>query len=108
MRIIPCLALAAVFAGAAAAAELKPNISAKSIETRVRVLSSDEFEGRAPGTPGEDKTVAYLESEFRKIGVKPGNPNGTYIQNVPLIGITSDMDLNFVAGGKEISFQPVT
>src|SRR3954471_10900802 len=102
MRIIPCLALAAVFAGAAAAAELKPNISAKSIEARIRVLSSDEFEGRAPGTPGEDKTIAYLESEFRRLGLKPGNPNGSFIQNVPLIGITSDTDLNFSVGGKEM------
>jgi Zn-dependent M28 family amino/carboxypeptidase len=54
------------------------------------VLASDSFQGRAPGTPGEDKTVAYLEQQFRAIGLKPGNPDGSYIQRVPLVGITPD------------------
>src|ERR1700688_3391519 len=38
----------------------------------VRVLASDDFEGRKPGTPGEEKTVAYLTEQFRKLGLKPG------------------------------------
>ena len=41
--------------------------------THVRVLASDDFEGRKPGTPGEEKTVAYLIEQFRKLGLKPGN-----------------------------------
>ncbi len=53
-----------------------------------RVLSSDEYEGRAPGTRGEDLTVRYLEDQFRRAGLKPGNTDGTFVQKVPLVGIT--------------------
>ena len=60
-----------------------------------KTLSADEFEGRAPGTRGEDRTVGYLEQEFRKLGLKPGNPDGTYVQKVPLAGITSRASLGF-------------
>jgi Zn-dependent M28 family amino/carboxypeptidase len=65
-----------------------PKTSADAILQHIKALSADDFEGRAPGTPGEEKTVAYLESEFKKLGLKPGNSDGTYIQKVPLIGIT--------------------
>src|SRR5579872_5070991 len=53
-----------------------------------KTLSSDAFQGRAPGTKGETTTVAYLVDQFKKVGLKPGNPDGTYIQKVPLVGIT--------------------
>jgi len=89
-----------LFASALTAAEPKPAISAASLLARTKVLASDEFEGRGPGTPGEEKTVKYLESEFKKLGLKPGNPNGTYIQNCALVGITSKPTLSFVAGGQ--------
>ena len=65
-----------------------PKIEPAPILERIKVLSSDEFEGRAPGTKGEDLTVKYLEDEFQKLGLKPGNTDGTYIQKVPLVGIT--------------------
>ncbi len=52
------------------------------------MLSSDEFEGRAPGTKGEELTVNYLVDQFKKFGLRPGNTDGTYIQKVPLVGIT--------------------
>src|SRR5262249_51592291 len=67
-----------------------PEIDADAVMTRTRKLSSDEFEGRGPGTRGEDLTVDYLVDEFTKLGLKPGNPDGTYIQRVPLVGITPD------------------
>ncbi len=70
-----------------AAASSMPKIEAQPILERIKVLSSDEFEGRAPGTKGEDKTVAYLTDEFKKLGLAPGNPDGTYTQKVPLVGI---------------------
>jgi hypothetical protein len=54
----------------------------------VRVLASDDFLGRKPGTAGEDKTVGYLIENFRKIGLKPGNGN-SYVQSVPLVQITA-------------------
>ncbi len=67
-----------------------PAIDGDAVLEHVKVLASDEYEGRAPGTKGEDLTVAYIEDQFRKAGVKPGNTDGTYIQKVPMVGITPD------------------
>jgi Zn-dependent M28 family amino/carboxypeptidase len=66
-----------------------PDVDTDALMAHVKVLSSDEFEGRAPGTKGEDLTVAYLTEQFREIGLKPGNTDGTYVQKVPLVGITA-------------------
>jgi len=52
------------------------------------VLSSDEYEGRAPGSKGEELSVTYIADQFKKVGLKPGNTDGTYFQKVPLVGIT--------------------
>ncbi len=65
------------------------SITAEELLSHTRVLASDEFEGRAPGTRGEEKTVEYLVNQFREAGLKPGNPDGSYVQNVPLVGITT-------------------
>ncbi len=95
-------------AASALAADPAPKISAASLQARTATLSSDEFEGRAPASAGEEKTVAYLEREFRALGLQPGNPNGTFIQNVPMVGITSKTTSTFTAGGREVSFTPIT
>jgi Zn-dependent M28 family amino/carboxypeptidase len=55
----------------------------------VKTLSSDAFEGRGPGTPGEDKTVAYIQAQFERAGLKPGN-NGQWVQVVPMVETTAD------------------
>ena len=75
-------------------------ISADTMLQHVKVLSSDEFEGRAPGSKGEDLTVAYLTDQFKKIGLAPGNPDGTYVQNVPLVGITAKPTVTISTNGK--------
>jgi Zn-dependent M28 family amino/carboxypeptidase len=62
------------------------NLSGPNVLDHIKVLSADAFEGRGPGTPGEDKTVAYLTEQFKRFGLKPGNPNGSYVQDVPLVG----------------------
>ncbi|RPJ84409.1 MAG: peptidase M28, partial [Acidobacteria bacterium] len=67
-----------------------PEIDGAALLEHTKVLASDEYEGRAPGTKGEDLTIAYIEDQFRKAGLKPGNPDGTFIQKVPLVGITPD------------------
>jgi Zn-dependent M28 family amino/carboxypeptidase len=108
IKLLP-LALATLLApaahAAASAAEL--GISSQEILARTKVLSSDEFEGRAPGSAGEEKTVAYLVAEFKKLGLEPGNPDGTYIQNVPLVGITSDPKLTFNLDGKTLALENI-
>jgi Zn-dependent M28 family amino/carboxypeptidase len=65
-----------------------PKIEAAPILERITLLSSDKLQGRAPGTLGEELTVGYLENQFKELGLQPGNPDGTYIQKVPLVGIT--------------------
>ena len=77
-----------------------PAPSAARILAHTTILASDDFEGRAPGTPGEDKTVAYLSDEFKKLGLAPGNPDGAYTQDVPLVGITTRANLSFTVAGK--------
>ena len=77
-----------------------PKVDSARILGDTKVLASDEFEGRAPGTPGEDKTVQYLTAEFQKLGLKPGNTDGTYIQKVPLVGITGAEAKPLVVTGK--------
>jgi Zn-dependent M28 family amino/carboxypeptidase len=97
------LVLVAIALPLTAAAPAPAAISGASMLARTKILASDEFEGRAPATPGEEKTVAYLEREFRTLGLAPGNPNGTYLQNVPMIGITSKPTVTFEVGGKTLS-----
>ena len=64
----------------------------------VRALASDDFQGRKPGTPGEDKAVAYLIENFRKLGLKPGNGT-SYVQQVPLVQITAGADTTLTVSG---------
>lgn len=63
-------------------------ISAETLLDEIERLASDEFEGRAPGSVGETLSVAYLTEQFSALGLEPGNPDGTWVQNVPLVGIT--------------------
>ncbi len=65
-----------------------PKIDTDAVLAHTKVLSSDRYEGRAPGTKGEDLSIGYIVDQFKKIGLKPGNPDGTYVQRVPLVGIT--------------------
>ena len=60
-------------------------ISADNLSNIVKIMASDEFEGRAPGTPGEDKTVAYLVAQMQKIGLEPGGAKGSWTQAVPMM-----------------------
>jgi Zn-dependent M28 family amino/carboxypeptidase len=64
-----------------------PNIDTTRVLADITRLSSDEFQGRAPGGEGERLTVEYLTTQFKAAGLEPGNPDGTYVQNVPLVGL---------------------
>lgn len=97
---LPAVVLAAPFLVAACAGESGPGsgpavpsaavaaIDTATLMNHIRVLSNDSLMGRLPGTAGEEKTVTYLEAQFKALGLEPGNPDGTYIQKVPLVGIT--------------------
>jgi Zn-dependent M28 family amino/carboxypeptidase len=88
--------------------ELKPaldTIKGDDILQHTKVLSSDEYEGRGPGTRGEELTVKYLTEQYQRLGLKPGNPDGTYVQKVPLVGFTGAPRASFTAGGKTIDLK---
>jgi len=80
-------------------------ITAEGILAHTRELSSDAYEGRSPGTPGEEKTVQYLTEQFRQLGLKPGNPDGSWIQPVEMIGFTATPVMSVTAGGRPIPLQ---
>lgn len=87
-------------------ANLQPALDAikpDSLLAEIKTLSSDDFEGRKPGSPGEAKTISYMQQEFQQMGLKPGNPDGTYLQNVPLAGITSKSHPEIAVKGKKLS-----
>jgi len=84
------------------------SITAEDILRHTTILAADSFEGRAPGTIGEERTVAYLTSEFQRLGLKPGNPNGTFVQDVPLVGITGKPTASFNVGGRTMPLNFLT
>lgn len=78
---------------------LEPTVDAASetaeieamLHEHIAALASDEFEGRAPATPGEEKTINYLQSEFEALGIGPGNGD-SYFQSVSVTEITTASD----------------
>ena len=60
-------------------------ITESSLLNHIEILSSDEFEGRAPATRGDSLTIDYLVEQLEQMGVDPGMPDGSYIQEVPLL-----------------------
>ncbi|HSJ64003.1 MAG TPA: M28 family metallopeptidase [Gemmatimonadaceae bacterium] len=78
-------------------------IEADGMLARINDLAADSMEGRSPGTAGEEKTVAYLTRQFQALGLEPGNPDGTFTQDVDLIGYTSSPSASFIAGGRPIT-----
>jgi Zn-dependent M28 family amino/carboxypeptidase len=82
------VATAVAAAALTVAAANDASISDARMRDHVRYLASDELRGRAPGSPGEELTVAYLTDQLKKTGCAPGNPDGSYVQTVPLYGFT--------------------
>src|SRR6185295_9837500 len=91
--LLPFVVLAAGCAAAPSAPVAMsdlPNINPDAILADIRKLSSDEFEGRAPGSKGEELSVEYMIAQFKAAGLEPGNPDGTWIQKVQLIDINPE------------------
>ncbi len=112
--VILALALAPLGCGSKKSAEPAgegsvsfPEVDGNAVLQHTKVLSSDEYEGRQPGTKGEELTVSYIVEQFKNAGLKPGNFDGTYIQKVPLVGITADpgAELTFKKGDKKQSLR---
>jgi Zn-dependent M28 family amino/carboxypeptidase len=67
------------------------SFSVAGLEDHIRVLASDEYEGRKPFTEGEEKTLRYLETQCKAMGLEPGNGD-SYLQEVPMVEITPHAD----------------
>ena len=82
-----------------------PELSVETMKSITEELSSDAYEGRAPGTAGEKKTLDLLTKKFAEAGLAPGN-NGSWFQDVPLVGITATKTtpLTIIGGASPLSF----
>ena len=78
------------------------DISAEEITQTVRTMTLDQFEGRAPGTAGEDRTIGYLIGRFEALGLEPGGVDGSWTQPVPLLhtALGKPETLSISANGK--------
>jgi Zn-dependent M28 family amino/carboxypeptidase len=99
-------AFVAVTGGRDVAAEEATRIEIARLSSIVRELASDDYEGRAPGTAGGRKTVAYLIREFRELGLEPGGADGSWTHKVPMIHtqVRAPASMQFVVDGEP---QPV-
>jgi Zn-dependent M28 family amino/carboxypeptidase len=74
-------------------------ITGESVAQHIQVLASDEFEGRGPSSPGEERTIAYLGTELEALGLRPGNGD-SFFQQVPLVSITADPGARLTVSGR--------
>ncbi|MFL6531123.1 MAG: hypothetical protein ACJ8KX_11690 [Chthoniobacterales bacterium] len=88
-------------------AQAPAEISADRIKNDVRVLSSDEFLGRGPGEPGEQKAITYLAETFEKAGLEPAGQDGTWFQEVPLVRLDREpgASLSLTISGKTVALE---
>lgn len=89
---------------AAAAAPPTPQVDMQRMSDVARTLASDAFQGRAPGTLGEDKTIPYLIGQFKAAGLKPAGENGGWTQQVPLIHtqLKAPVNVSVAQGGQRL------
>ena len=73
-------------------------INDSSFASHIKVLASDEFQGRKPFTEGETKSINYLKEQFSRLGLKPGNGD-SYFQQVPMVELKSTPDSKMVFKG---------
>lgn len=81
------------------------SIKADELLQHIKVLASDEFEGRAPGSQGETRTVDYLKQQFRQLGLRPGNPDGSWVQGVPMRGQQPVPQFSYTVHGRQVSLK---
>ncbi|MEZ5306897.1 MAG: M28 family peptidase [Pyrinomonadaceae bacterium] len=104
ISILPILLLLAISVFAQKESRFAQMFDAKSLESNIRFLSSDGFEGRAPGSRGGELAAEYLAKELQKFGVKPGN-NGSFFQPVGLVAVKSNHDTVLRIGNDNATFE---
>lgn len=80
------------------------SIKADELAKHIKVLASDEFGGRAPSSEGEKLTLDYLTSQFKALGLEPGNGD-SFLQEVPLVSLEADSDMVLSIGGKDYQYK---
>ncbi|MFO0095874.1 MAG: hypothetical protein ACK54K_16405 [Gemmatimonadaceae bacterium] len=75
-------------------------ITADDLMAHTRALADDSLEGRAPASAGEDKTVRYLEAQFRAMGLVGGMPDGAFVQHVTLVRAVPHPEASFHIGSR--------
>src|SRR5256885_16800443 len=98
LAAIVCFAAASLLADDELALRLQPALEAitpDGLLAHIKVLASDEFEGRAPGTKGEELYVKYIAVQLKKIDIKPGNPDGPSTKDIPLAGLKNDHRMSY-------------
>lgn len=99
MRTMSML-IALLLASAASANNFGP-VNPEALDATVKELASDAFEGRGPGTPGEERTIAYLIDRLKEAGLQPAGDKGGWTQVVPLVRTKVEGGtLSATAGGK--------
>jgi hypothetical protein len=109
MRLALFAGLISTFAAAAAAPRAAPlpptpHIDMQRMSDITHTLASDAFQGRAPGTPGEDKTIPYVVEQFKAAGLEPAGENGGWTQEVPLIHtqLKAPVNVSVAQGGQNV------
>ena len=92
----------ALAAAAASAASAAPAGDLDRVANDIRILASDDFEGRAPATRGETKTIDYVARQMKDAGLTPAGDKGGWFQKVPLrqSDIIGQPSLSMTFGGK--------
>ena len=93
-----------------AAISAMQSIRPDNIETHVRFLSHDLLEGRGTGQRGGDIAAEYIAAQFALYGLKPAGDNGSYLQKVPMVGITPGDNTRFTlvpAHGSSLDLKPL-
>src|SRR5438067_6013185 len=70
-------------------------INPERIRAHIRFLADDLLEGRGTGQRGGDIAAQYIAAQFALYGLKPAGDNGTYLQKVPMVGITPQPSTTF-------------
>ena len=116
IRIAPAFILTSILlltgcSGSMSDEKPEPGITDESLLSHIEVISSDDFEGRAPASRGEDLTVEYIVENLREMGISPGIPDSSYIQKFPLLGQQVDgasAEITISGGGKGTALEYTT